>query len=111
MKKIFTILLVGIACLALSSCGANKNDGESVKKGDGSRFYAEFAAVGDIHFYIQHSTMHCPAIKSGTRTGKTFGCYYNDKYRNTFCPKCMDDDLAAEWTRRYEKIMAEKEDK
>ena len=111
MKKILTILLIGLACLSFASCNNDKESNEEIKKGDGSRFYAEFAAVGNKIFYIQHSTMHCPAIKSGTRTGEKFGWFYYEESLNTFCPKCMDDSLAAEWTRRYEEIMAAKKAK
>ena len=103
MKKIFTIFLVAVVSLALSSCGA--------KKGDGSKFYGEPVSMGDSYIYIQHSTMHCPAIKNGTRnckSDKNFGGFFYDIRHNTFCSKCMDDSLIAKWTRRYEEIMAAK---
>ena len=101
MKKIFTILLVAVACFALSSCG--------VKKGDGSRFYAEYAGAGKLTFCIQHSTMHCPAIKNGTRNCKNFDWYYFDDWQNTFCSKCMDEELIEKWYELFE--LKDKKDK
>jgi hypothetical protein len=86
MKKIFSILLVAVACFALSSCG--------VKKGYGSKFYGEPVSMGEFRIFLQHSTMHCPAIKNGTNSS----CYHsNIETRNTFCSKCMDEELIEKW--------------
>ena len=108
MKKIFTILLVGIACLALSSCGANKNDGESVKKGDGSKWYFEPTNTADNLYAIIHSTFECPSIENGAIPNVRY-LDKDDKFRHTFCTKCMNEELIEKWYEWFEK--KEKEDK
>ena len=105
MKKIFTILLVGVACLALSSCGANKNDGESVKKGDGSNWYVEPISIGAKSIGLIHSTFDCPTVKNGVipnvyRSGK--------KYEHSFCTKCMNEELIEKWYEWFEEGEKEK---
>ena len=69
----------------------------NIMRGDGGAFYAELAAVGNKVFYIHHSQIDCPAIKNGVRKGM----YYEDEQYNTFCSKCMNDDLVLMWERWY----------
>lgn len=74
----------------------------SVKKGDGSNFYAEPIYLGSSGTYIneisiQHSTINCPAIKNGTQRN----CYKIDPYNNTFCSLCMSDELITMWNDRF----------
>lgn len=99
MKKIFTILLVGVASLALSSCGANKNDGESVKKGDGSKWYFEPTNTADNKFAIIHSTFECPSIENGAIPNVR---YVGEKFSHSFCTKCMNEELIEKWYEWFE---------
>ena len=110
MKKILAVLLIGLACLSFASCNNDKESSEEIKKGDGSCFYGEIIPFGNSEFIIliQHSTMNCPAIKNGTRKGIAFRP--DDAARggvNTFCSKCMDNELVEKW----EKWLEEKEKK
>lgn len=78
------------------------NTQPSVKKGDGSNFYAEPVFVGSSGTYInevniQHSTINCPAIRNGAQRN----CYKLDPYHNTFCSLCMNDDLITKWNQRF----------
>ena len=111
MKKILTILLIGLACLSFASCNNDKESSEEVKKGDGSCFYGEPTSIDGRKFYlfIQHSTMNCPAIKNGTRKGAAFPSVIPEGVcaANTFCSKCMDNELVEKW----EKWLEEKEKK
>ena len=100
MKKILTILLVGVACFALSSCGANSSADENVKKGDGSKWWGEHTGVivcGEYPVLLIHSTLDCPAIVNGVLTADDVYKLYggsNDTYWSTpFCTKCMDEEL------------------
>ena len=105
MKKILTILLVGVACFALSSCGANSSADENVKKGDGSTFYVEHIAFSDYKWHcILHSTMNCPAIKYGTHKTR----YGAEKLRYYFCNKCMDEQLVEKWEKKFKEANKEK---
>ena len=108
MKKILAVLLIGLACLSFASCNNDKESSEEIKKGDGSCFYGEIIPFGNSEFIIliQHSTMNCPAIKNGTRKGRAFRQGEYDKL-NTFCSKCMDNELVEKW----EKWLEEKEKK
>lgn len=70
----------------------------SVKKGDGSNFYAEPMALASTSsyindYYIQHSTINCPAIRNGVQRN----VYKINGYYNTFCSLCMSDELITMW--------------
>ena len=70
----------------------------SVKKGDGSNFYAEPMALASTSsyvndYYIQHSTINCPAIRNGVQRN----VYKINGYNNTFCSLCMSDELITMW--------------
>lgn len=113
MKK--ALLLVAI--LGLAACNnVNKeelkkeiinelkssNAQPSVRKGNGSDFYAEpvyLGSSGDYinEIYIQHSTINCPAIKNGAQRN----CYKIDPYHNTFCSLCMNDELISMWNNNF----------
>ena len=113
MKKV--LLLLAICTLAACN-NVNKeelkkeiinelkssNTQPSLKKGDGSNFYAEPTYLGSSGTYIneksiQHSTINCPAIKNGTQRN----CYKLDPYHNTFCSLCMSDELITMWNDRF----------
>ena len=96
MKKILTILLVGVACFALSSCGANSSADENVKKGDGSKWYQEFCIVSGQYYPLTHSTLDCPAIKNGVRIDR-------DRRDTYFCTKCVDEELIDKWYKSRER--------
>ena len=96
MKKILTILLIGLACLSFASCNNDKESSEEVKKGDGSRFYAEITPLGSIEKHVI-LIQHGPAIKGSS-----------DGVINTFCSKCIDFELVE---KKWEKWLEEKEKK
>lgn len=111
MKK--AILLLAICTLAACN-NVNKeelkkeiinelkssNTQPSVKKGDGSNFYAEplFLGGSNVNDYcLQHSTINCPAIRNGVQRN----VYKLNGYNNTFCSVCMSDDLITNFNNRY----------
>ena len=101
MKKVFLLMTI---CTLVACNNMNKEEQESsnnhptVKKGDGSNFYAEPVYLGSNgtfidEIYIQHSTINCPAIRNGAQRN----CYKLDPYYNTFCSLCMNDELISIW--------------
>ena len=112
------VLLLMFSFIAFASCNnVNKeelkkeiiselksaNIQPSVMKGNGSNFYAEPMALASTSrnvndYYIQHSTINCPAIRNGVQRN----CYYKlDPYNNTFCSLCMTDELISMWNSRF----------
>ena len=80
----------------------SSNNQSTIKKGDGSNFYAEPVYLGSSGTYIndiniQHSTINCPAIKNGAHRN----CYKLDPYHNIFCSLCMTDELISMWNSRF----------
>ena len=84
MKKILIILL---ACCALSACG------DRVKKGDGSNWYLEPISIGARRFWLVHSTFDCPSVKNGV----IIAIPADNKPGHTFCTKCMNEELIKKW--------------
>ena len=70
----------------------------NVVKGNGYYFYNEQVAIGEDGYYIHHSTLDCPAIKSGVKRDFTYSSLED---RNLFCPKCMNDALIEHFNKRY----------
>lgn len=62
------------------------------KKGDGTYFYNEPMSTASMLFYINHSTLQCPAIKNGVQRDYRLTAK-EARGRNLFCSKCMDDKL------------------
>lgn len=105
------VLLLMFSFIAFASCNnVNKeelkkeiiselksaNIQPSVKKGDGSNFYAEplFLGGSNVNDYcLQHSTINCPAIRNGVQRN----VYKLNGYNNTFCSLCMSDELITMW--------------
>ncbi len=96
MKKILIILL---ACCALSACGANSSADENVKKGDGSNWYFEHISIGATGIGLIHSTFDCPTVKNGVIPNV---CKTGEKYGHSFCTKCMNEELIEKWYERFE---------
>ena len=102
MKKIFTILLVGLACLSFASCNNDKEISEEVKKGDVSNWYYEIISIGAMNKCLIHSTFDCPSVKNGVIPIRFVG----DNPGHSFCTKCMNEELIKkcyEWFEEREK--------
>ena len=82
MKNIFILILL----LSLISCNTT-----NVVKGNGEYFYNEHITLNGELYFIQHSTLSCPAIKGGVRLNHYF--YGDFEGYNLYCSKCMDNNL------------------
>ena len=103
------ILILLTACCALLACSNREKLKAEIKaelqkemvvnKGTGYYWYNEPIIRQNTEYFIHHSTLDCPAIKTGVLRG-----YYKRyrEYYNYFCPKCMDDELITKWENEHE---------
>ena len=109
MKKVLSLLTI---CLLVACNNVNKEELKKeiiselnssniqpfVIKGNGENYYAEpMALASTSSYYIQHSTIRCPAIKNGVQRN----VYKINGYNNTFCSICMNDFLITKFNESF----------
>ena len=106
MKKILTILLIGLACFSLTACNnEEKENNEEIKKGDGSNWYLEPPTTGNTYKGLIHSTFDCPTVKNGVIPNAWLS---GKKSSHSFCTKCMNEELIEKWYEWFDENEANK---